>query len=94
MPQKPKKDPSANLKFQAVLDSLTSERADGEIARVYHVHPMSLSHWKRRFLEMGPEIFWGNETVKYYEKRIAELEPLLGQKEVELTLLKNFLGGA
>jgi hypothetical protein len=29
--------------------------------------------------------------VKRYEKRIAELERLVGQKEVELALLKNFL---
>jgi len=94
MPTKPKKNHSAPLKFQAVLESLTSEKADGEIARLYHVHPMTLSKWKRRFLEIGPEIFSGQETVKHYEQRIAELERLLGQKEVELALLKNFLGGA
>jgi hypothetical protein len=29
--------------------------------------------------------------VKRYEKRIAELERLVGQKEVELALLENFL---
>jgi hypothetical protein len=27
-----------------------------------------------------------------YERRIAELEQLLGKKEVEIALLKNFLG--
>ena len=90
MPKKQKKDYSAKLKFQAVLESLSSEKADGEIARVYNVHPMTLSKWKRRFLETGPEIFSGNETVKHYQKRITELERLLGQKEVELVLLKNF----
>jgi hypothetical protein len=29
--------------------------------------------------------------VKEYERRIAELEQLLGKKEVEIALLKNFL---
>jgi hypothetical protein len=27
-----------------------------------------------------------------YERRIAELERLIGKKEVEIALLKNFLG--
>jgi transposase len=30
--------------------------------------------------------------VAEYEKRIADLEQLLGKKEVEIALLKNFLG--
>lgn len=38
------------------------------------------------------EIFSGNDVVKTYESRLSELERLLGEKEVELALLKNFLG--
>lgn len=30
--------------------------------------------------------------MEQYERRIAEQERLLGQKEVEIALLKNFLG--
>ena len=30
--------------------------------------------------------------VPGYEKRMADLEQLLGKKEVEIALLKNFLG--
>jgi hypothetical protein len=33
-----------------------------------------------------------NDAVADYERRIAELEQLLGKKEVEIALLKNFLG--
>jgi len=47
--------------------------------------------WKRHFLQHGAEVFGGKEEVKAYEKRIAELERMLGQKEVEIALLKNFL---
>jgi len=93
MPSKPQKAFTAKFKFQVVLESLTSSKPDGEIARAYQVHPITLSKWKRRFMETGPEIFSGNQTVQYYEKRLAEMERLLGQKEVELALLKNFLGG-
>jgi hypothetical protein len=42
-------------------------------------------------LERGPELFAEAPEVKEYERRIAELEQLLGKKEVEIALLKNFL---
>ena len=56
------------------------------------VHPNPASAWKRTLLEKGPEIFAQDSTVAEYERRIAKLERLLGQKEVEIALLKNFLG--
>ena len=92
MRKKSKKSYSAKLKFQVVLEALTSDKGDAEIARAYEVHPVSLSKWKRQFLDSGAQIFSGNDTVKTYESRLSELERLLGQKEVELVLLKNFLG--
>jgi DTW domain-containing protein YfiP len=48
--------------------------------------------WKKEFLERGPELFSQRSTVSDYEQRIAQLEQLLGKKEVEIALLKNFLG--
>ena len=30
--------------------------------------------------------------IAEYERRIAEMEQLLGKKELEIALLKNFLG--
>lgn len=75
-----------------MLEALTSDKGDAEIARAYDVHPVSLSNWKRQFIDNGAEIFSGNDTVKTYEARVSDLERLLGQKEVELALLKNFLG--
>lgn len=83
---------SPKLKFQVVLEALTGERTPGQIARQYGVHPNSVGLWKRTFLEKGPELFTRGNTVQEYERRIAELERLLGKKEVEIALLKNFLG--
>jgi len=83
---------SPKLKFQVVLEALTGERTPGQIARQYGVHPNSVGLWKRTFLEKGPELFARDNTVQEYERRIAELERLLGKKEVEIALLKNFLG--
>ena len=82
---------SPKLKFQVVLESFDPSKTPGQIAKVYRVHPNSIGLWKKIFLERGPEIFARDGTVAEYERRIAELEQLLGQKEVEIALLKNFL---
>src|SRR5215216_5435255 len=38
------------------------------------VHHTTISKWKRQLLEIGAEVFGGNEEVERYEKKIAELE--------------------
>lgn len=43
-------------------------------------------------LKRGHELFESAAPAEQHVKQIAELEQLLGRKEVELALLKNFLG--
>ena len=43
MSKRSKKSYSAKLKFQIVLEALTSDKEDAEVARAYDVHPVSLS---------------------------------------------------
>lgn len=93
MAQKPKSY-TPKFKFQLVLEALQGERSEVEIGRIYGVHSTTISKWKRQFLDHGAEVFSGDEEVKRYEKRVAELERMIGQKEIELALLKNFLGGS
>ena len=76
------------------MEILSRTKAVGQIARSYGVHPVTLTHWKREFIEKGPEIFSQQTTVHEYEKRIEELERLIGHKEVEIALVKNFLAGS
>jgi transposase-like protein len=83
---------SPEFKFRVVLEALQSEKPLAEIARAYDVHPVTVSKWKKHFQENGAEIFGGQEEVKEYEKRVADLERMLGKKEVEIALLKNILG--
>jgi transposase len=82
------------FKFQLLLEVLQGERSEVELGRIYGVHHTTISKWKRHFLEHGPDVFGNDTEVERYEKRIAELERLIGQKEVELALLKNFLGAS
>ena len=81
-----------NLKFQIVLELLEGEQSVGQLAKSYHVHPNSIVKWKKELLEKGPEIFARDSSISEYGQRIAQLEQLLGKKEVEIALLKNFLG--
>lgn len=78
------------FKFNVVLELLRSEKSEAEVARAFDVHPATVSRWKKQFLEQGAEVFGGSEEVKEYEERIGQLERMLGKKEVELALLKNF----
>lgn len=83
---------SSKVKFQVVLELLQGDKTPAQVAKAYNVHPNTVTNWKQTFLENGSEIFAKNGTVAEYEKQIAALEQLLGKKEVEIALLKNFLG--
>jgi transposase-like protein len=83
---------SPKLKFQVVVEVLSGQKSPAQVAKAYGVHPNSVGLWKRAFLERGPELFAQEAGTDEYERRVAELERLVGQKEVEIALLKNFLG--
>ena len=53
-----------------------------------------MSRWKREFLENGPAVFGKDTTLLSYEKKIKEMERLLGRKEVELAILQSFMDGS
>lgn len=79
------------LKFQVVLEMLQGRRTVSEIAKAYGVHPITLGSWRKEFLAKGPAIFGGPEGAETQAKRVRELERLVGQKDLEIALLKNFL---
>jgi transposase len=83
---------SPRLKFQVVLEALKGGSETGQIAKAYGVHPTSIHYWKKEFLAKGPEMFARKNLVSEHEAKIAKLERIIGQKEIENALLKNFLG--
>jgi transposase-like protein len=82
---------SPKFKFKVVMEAIKDDRTNVEIARAYDIHPTTLSNWKSEFMDKGPEVFGEDETVKEYEKKISDLEQMLGKKEVEIALMRNFL---
>jgi transposase len=83
---------SPKFKFQVVMELLQGDKSTAQVAKAYGVHPNTVNNWKQRLLESGPEIYAKDGTVAEYERQIADLEQLLGKKEVEIALLKNWLG--
>ena len=81
---------SATFKFNVVREALTSERTEAEIARDHGIHPVTLSKWKAKFLEEGAKVFSGDDAIQEKDREIARLERMLGKKEVELALMRNF----
>ena len=86
----PKKKYPPKFKFNLVVEALRSSVTEAEVARQHGVHPVTLSQWKRHFLEHGHTIFATRQTKDAAQERIKQLERMLGQKEVELALMRNF----
>ncbi len=91
MPKKNRKHYSAQFKIDRALETIKSNNLS-DISRKYSVSVNVLSVWRSQLLERGAQIF---ETSPDKEKnilknKIAKLEQMLGKKEVELSVLKNF----
>lgn len=81
---------SSRVKFQVMLEVIKG-KAVGEVARLYGFHPTMFPKWKKVFEEKGHLIFEEAKTDEY-QKKIDELTRLLGKKEIEIELLKKYLG--
>ncbi len=83
---------TARFKFQAVMEVLTGQQSVAQAAKERNVHPNSINKWVVEFRARGHEIFEQKQKENEEKKKIERIERLLGQKEVEIALLENFLG--
>jgi transposase-like protein len=81
----------ADFTFRVVVESVQKNEV-AEVARRYSVHPNQLTKWRQEFMERGAAVFEQQEgkEVAAFRKRVAQLEGLIGRKEVELSVLKNY----
>ena len=94
--KKPKAVPP-QVKFQAALEAIKGEKSLVELARIYNVHPNTIgklraspmTKWKAELMEKGATVFSNETQEKELEKKIRDLEQLIGKKEVEIALLKK-----
>ncbi|MFH1254867.1 MAG: transposase [bacterium] len=86
-----KKTYTAQFKFDRIVDILKGGSA-AEIGRKYDVNPSLLYLWRNQLVERGVKAFENSpdKTLGELKTKVARLEQMLGKKEVELNLLKNF----
>jgi transposase-like protein len=86
-----KKIYAPQFKFDRALETIKVNNLS-EISRRYGINANVLLKWRNRLLELGNNLFaeTPEKETKELKSKIAKLEQMLGKKEVELNLLKNF----
>jgi len=82
---------TAQFKFKVVMESIEEDKMPS-VARKYGVAYSLLAKWKRHFLATGHQVFetTPDKEKEQLHKTIGKLEQMIGKKEVELALIKNF----
>lgn len=91
MPKGTRKQYTPEFKFKLVQESLKCENMT-TVARKYGVNFTLVAKWKSYFLEHAKQVFETNADNEKEElkKKVAKLEQIIGKKEIELNLIKNF----
>jgi transposase-like protein len=90
--EKQVKKHTGDFKFKVTLESFVKDDVAG-VARKHGIHPNQLSLWRKDFKNNGALVFEnGNgKQENRLQKKVAQLEQLIGRKEVEINLLKGYV---
>jgi transposase len=90
-PKRKKASYSPQFKLDRALEAISTNNV-AEIARKYNLSPNVIYLWRDQVIERGTSIFNGsnNNETKELKAKVSKLEQMIGKKEVELSLLKNF----
>jgi transposase len=82
---------TSKTKVDIVLESIKKDNVV-QVAREHGISHGMLSNWKKQFTDNAQAIFESttDKEVVNLNNKIKDLERMLGKKEVELNLLKNF----
>jgi len=86
-----RKQYTPQFKFTLSVEAIQKNNLT-QVARQYGVGVNVLSKWRTDLLEQGHKVFEtkSDKEVGFLREQIGKLEQMLGKKEVELNLLKNF----
>jgi len=79
------------FKLEVVKRSL-EEITVKELSKELDIHPAVITRWRKQFLATGEELSFpgkGNESLTEEQKEIKRLKQALGDKELELEILKK-----
>ncbi len=82
---------SARFKFDRAIEAI-AKGDNSVVARQYNLTSGMVSKWKSQLVSLGFKLFESSpdKEVVNLQKKIDQMEKLLGKKEVELNLIKNF----
>jgi len=86
-----RKSYSADFKYKIAQEAIKNDNIS-EISRKYNVPHNVICEWRKTLNNQGHNIFKTNpdKENEKLKKVVGRLEQMLGKKEVELNLLKNF----
>lgn len=84
---------TAEFKVRVVLELISGQKNLFEASRAYGVQDHTLSRWKTEFLERAPQLFSESTQDEHgAQRRIAELERMVGRLTMELDMAKKVFG--
>lgn len=88
---KTKRKLTPSFKFQVVVEALQNQERQTELARQYDIHPQLISNWKKQLLKQGPNVFAPANQDKQQDRKIENLEKIIGRQTIEIQFLKKVL---
>lgn len=83
---------TAEFKAKVVLEVLSGEKTPNEVCRAHKLNMNVLARWRKEFVEQAPTVFERDAHSSQEQKRIAELERLVGQLTMKLEIAKKASG--
>lgn len=77
------------FKVQVVLELLSGSRSMAEVCREYRLASQVVSAWRQHFVERAINVFSTPESQRAEQKRIADLERMVGRLTMELEVAKK-----
>jgi len=77
------------FKAQVVLEVISGVKSAAEICRDHKIKPQLFNQWKSYLLNNASGLFDGTARRSEEQARIEELERVLGQKTLEVEVLKK-----
>jgi transposase-like protein len=86
-----RKQYTAQFKFDRAVEAIKTDNLSA-LGRKYGIGVNLLSRWRQDLLTRGWRVFENgpDQENRHLHERIGKLEQMVGKKEVELNLLKNF----
>lgn len=91
IPKKKKTSYTPQFKFERAIEAIRKNNIS-DLARTYNINTSILYLWRDQLLERGVSVFETkpDQTTNELKAKVSRLEQMVGKKEVELSLLKNF----